>query len=208
MKATFKSRLGFGFVSLLLAAATTIAAPTFAQAAPQIYTGSGDAVVDITPIKNASILKVSFTGDSAFVVRPIDSTGKEGISLVLEIGPFEGTVFQSAVSKAVVALSVKAEGDWSIAVSPVATAPVVGTKNVSGTGSAVVQWAKASTGYKKIAFTSDGEGAFVVRPIDAKGKERFSMVLNVGPYTGSVLLPSGTKYLKITSDGNWTFNVK
>jgi hypothetical protein len=208
MKNTFKARVGFGLASLILAVATALVAPASAQAAPAIYTGSGDSVVDITPIKSASILKVSFTGDSAFIIRPIDAAGKEGISLVLEIGPFEGTVFQSAVSKAVVALSVKAEGDWTITVSPIASAPVVGTKNVSGTGSAVVKWAKPSIGYKKIAFTHDGEGAFIVRPIDAKGKERLSMILNVGAYDGSVLLPTGTQYLKITADGDWTFNVK
>jgi hypothetical protein len=103
---------------------------------------------------------------------------------------------------------VKAEGDWTIIISPIATAPVVGTKNVSGTGSAVVKWAKPSTGYKKIAFTSDGDGAFIVRPIDSKGKERISMILNVGAYNGSVLLPTGTQYLKITSNGNWNFSVK
>jgi hypothetical protein len=208
MKATIKSRVGFGLTSLVLAVATALVAPATAQAAPQTYTGSGDMVVDITPIKSASILKVSFTGDSAFIVRPIDATGKEGVSLVIDIGPFDGTVFQQAVSKAVVALSVKAEGDWTIIISPIATAPVVGTKNVSGTGSAVVKWAKPSTGYKKIAFTSDGDGAFIVRPIDSKGKERISMILNVGAYNGSVLLPTGTQYLKITSNGNWNFSVK
>ena len=208
MKATIKSRVGFGLTSLVLAVATALVAPATAQAAPQTYTGSGDMVVDITPIKSASILKVTYTGDSAFIVRPIDATGKEGISLVIDIGPFDGTVFQQAVSKAVVALSVKAEGDWTIIISPIATAPVVGTKNVSGTGSAVVKWAKPSTGYKKIAFTSDGDGAFIVRPIDSKGKERISMILNVGAYNGSVLLPTGTQYLKITSNGNWNFSVK
>jgi hypothetical protein len=208
MKATIKSRVGFGLTSVVLAVATALVAPATAQAAPQTYTGSGDAVVDITPIKSASILKVTFTGDSAFIVRPIDATGKEGVSLVIDIGPFDGTVFQQAVSKAVVALSVKAEGDWTIAISPIATAPIVGTKNVSGTGSAVVKWAKPSTGYKKIAFTSDGDGAFIVRPIDSKGKERISMILNVGAYNGSVLLPTGTQYLKITSNGNWNFTVK
>lgn len=208
MKTTIKARVGFGLTSLILVVATVLFAPASAQAAPQIYAGSGDSVVDITPIKSASILKVSFTGDSAFVVRPIDSAGKEGISLVLEIGPYEGTVFQSAVSKAVVALGVKAEGDWTIAVSPISSAPQVGTRNVSGTGSAVVKWAKPSSGYKKISFTHNGEGAFIVRPIDVKGRERISMILNVGEYDGSVLLPSGTQYLKITADGDWTFNVK
>jgi len=208
MKATIKSRVGFGLTSLVLAVATALVAPATAQAAPQTYTGSGDMVVDITPIKSASILKVTYTGDSAFIVRPIDATGKEGVSLVIDIGPFDGTVFQQAVSKAVVALSVKAEGDWTIIISPIATAPVVGTKNVSGTGSAVVKWAKPSTGYKKIAFTSDGDGAFIVRPIDSKGKERISMIINVGAYNGSVLLPTGTQYLKITSNGNWNFSVK
>ena len=208
MRATIKSRVGFGLTSLVLAVAISLVAPATAQAAPQTYTGSGDMVVDITPIKSASILKVTFTGESAFIVRPIDATGKEGVSLVIDIGPFDGTVFQQAVSKAVVALSVKAEGDWTIIISPIATAPVVGTKNVSGTGSAVVKWAKPSTGYKKIAFTSDGDGAFIVRPIDSKGKERISMILNVGAYNGSVLLPTGTQYLKITSNGNWNFSVK
>lgn len=208
MKATIKSRVGFGLTSVVLAVATALVAPATAQAASQTYTGSGDAVVDITPIKSASILKVTFSGDSAFIVRPIDATGKEGISLVIDIGPFDGTVFQQAVSKAVVALSVKAEGDWTIIVSPIASAPIVGTKNVSGTGSAVIKWAKPSTGYKKIAFTSDGDGAFIVRPIDSKGKERISMIINVGAYSGSVLLPTGTQYLKITSNGDWNFTVK
>jgi hypothetical protein len=208
MKATIKTRVGFGLAAILVAIATAIVAPSIAQANPQTYSGSADEVVDITPIKSASILKVTFTGDSAFIVRPIDSAGKEGLSLVLTVGPFDGTVFQQAVSKAVVALSVKGEGDWTITVSPIASAPEVGTKNVSGSGSAVVKWAKPSTGYKKIAFTNDGEGAFIVRPIDAKGKERISMILKVGAYNGSVLLPTGTRYLKITSDGNWNFTVK
>jgi len=208
MKATIKSRVGFGLTSLLLAVAASVVAPAAAQANSKTYSGSGDAVVDITPIKSASIIKATFAGESAFFVTPIDSTGKEGFSLVLSVGAFDGTVFQPAVTKPIVALSVKAEGDWTLVVSPVASAPQVGTKNVSGSGSAVVKWAKASSGFKKIAFTNDGEGAFMVAPIDAKGKERFSMILNVGAYNGSVLLPARTRYLKITSDGNWTFSVK
>ena len=124
MKATIKSRVGFGLTSVVLAVATALVAPATAQAAPQTYSGSGDAVVDITPIKSASILKVTFTGDSAFIVRPIDATGKEGVSLVIDIGPFDGTVFQQAVSKAVVALS---RPSGAVCACPLASAPTTST---------------------------------------------------------------------------------
>jgi hypothetical protein len=72
----------------------------------------------------------------------------------------------------------------------------------------VVKLLKASSGFKRISFTHDGEGVFSVSPIDAKGKSKFPLFLKIGTYKGTVVLPKGTKYFAIKADGNWSFTIK
>ena len=172
------------------------------------FSGSEDAVIDVSPIKNPVIIRVNFSGESVFTVTPIDSTGKKQLSLFLAIGDHKGVHYQKAYTKPIVAYEIAGTGEWNMEIAPISDARVVPTKSVAGNGDDVVKFIKPSSGFKRISFTHDGEGVFSVTPLDSKGRSRFPLMLKIGAYTGTVVLPSGTQYLDISADGNWTFSIK
>lgn len=182
--------------------------PIGANAVGQTYTGNEDSVIDITPIKAPSIIKFSYSGERVFSVTPVDSTGKEGFPIVLKIGEFQGSYFQGAPTKPIVAFTVMGTGEWSIDVLPFKSATLSSAKSGSGSGATVIKFSKASSGFKKISWTHAGERVFSVMPVDAKGKTRFPLLVKIGTYKGTVSLPAGTQYLAITADGNWTYAIK
>lgn len=172
------------------------------------YTGTEDTIVDITPISAASILTFSFTGEGVFSASPVDATGKEGFPFMLEIDDFNGTYFQAAPSKKIVAIAVKGTGEWSITIDSYKKATVVGAKSGAGVGSTVVNLGKATSGIKRITWSHTGDGVFSVSPIDAKGKSKFPLFLKIGDYTGTVMLQSGIQFFEIKASGDWKFSIK
>lgn len=176
--------------------------------ADQTYTGTEDAVIDITPIKSASILTFTYAGEGVFTASAVDTAGKEDLSYMLKFGSFEGSYFQKAPSKAIVAMSIKGEGEWTMKVSPLKSAPVMSAKSGTGSGNTVISIGKASTGLKRITWSHDGEGAFIVTPINAKGVASFPLFLKFGAYNGTVLLKPGAQYFEVKADGNWTYSIK
>jgi hypothetical protein len=179
-----------------------------ASANPQTLSGNADDIVDISPIKTPSILKFTFDGEGVFSVSPVDATGKEGLPYQLDIDSFSGTYFQRSPSKPIVALAVKGTGDWTISISPLKSADKFSPKSGSGNSDNVINLGKPTSGIKRISWTHNGEGVFSVSPIDAKGKSRFPLFLKIGNYKGTVSLPSGTQYLEIKADGDWTYSIK
>ena len=186
---------------------TSLFASQPAQAAAT-YNGTEDAIVDITPMSAASILTFSYTGEGVFSAAPVDATGNEGLPYMLEIGDFNGTYFQSASSKKIVALAVKGTGEWSVTIDSYKKATVVGAKSGSGAGSSVVSIGKATKGIKRITWSHTGEGVFSVSPIDAKGRSKLPLFLKIGDYTGTVMLQSGIQYFDIKASGDWKFTIK
>ena len=178
------------------------------SANPQTLSGSVDDIIDISPMKAPSILKFTFDGEGVFSVSPVDSTGKEGLPYQLDIDSFSGTYFQGTPSKPIVALAVKGTGDWTISISPLKSAEKFSPKSGSGNSDNVINLGKPTSGIKRISWTHNGEGVFSVSPIDAKGKSRFPLFLKIGNYKGTVSLPSGTQYLEIKADGDWTYSIK
>jgi hypothetical protein len=192
---------------LAIVAAMTTVVVASANAA-ETFTGTEDNVIDITPIKAASILTFSYEGDGVFTASPVDSAGTEGLSYSLEIGSFTGSYFQKAPSKPITALSITGEGQWSVKISPLKSAPVLGAKTGSGNGSSVISIGKATTASKRITWKHDGEGVFVVTPISAKGVASFPLFLKIGAYNGTVMMKSGVQYFEVKADGNWSYTIK
>lgn len=190
----------------IVAAMSTVIASS--ANAVETYTGTEDNVIDITPIKAASILTFTYEGESVFTASPIDSAGTEGLSYSLEIGSFSGTYFQKAPSKPITALSIKGEGQWSVKISPLKSAPVLSAKSGSGNGSSVISIGKATTASKRITWKHDGEGVFVVTPISTKGVASFPLFLKIGAYNGTVMMKSGVQYFEIKAGGNWSYSIK
>lgn len=202
-----KIKLNFAILALVIA---FIAGGTFpvSAIASQTFSGTEDNIIDITPIKSSSIITFSYTGDGLFSATPMESSGKEGLPYQLKIGDFVGTYFQEAPSKPIVALAIKGSGQWDIVISPLKSAQKSGAKSGMGSGTTVINLGKASTKISRVTWSHEGEGAFIVTPIDAKGKSKFPLFIKIGDYNGTVSLPKGTQYFEIKADGEWKYSIK
>lgn len=81
---------------------------------PKSYSGSGADVVKFsTASKGLKKLTVTHDGESNFFVRPISSKGKQGFSLVNEIGEYKGTTL---LPNDTLYLAIIGDGNWTISV--------------------------------------------------------------------------------------------
>lgn len=174
----------------------------------QTFSGSDDNVVTIKGFKEAAIITAEYEGEDNFIVRPIDTNGEQSFSWFNEIDSWSGTVYQAPSTKTWAAFSVETVGTWKITISPISSAPQVNFKKFSGSGSQVVKFKSPSKGLKRATITHSGDSNFVVLPIENSGKRRFSMVNEIGAYSGTTLLPNGTRYLAIVADGDWKVSIK
>ena len=81
---------------------------------PKSYSGSGADVIKFNKAsKGLKKLTVTHDGESNFFVRPISSKGKQGFSLVNEIGEYNGTTL---LPNDTLYLAVIGDGNWTISV--------------------------------------------------------------------------------------------
>ena len=205
-------------VGLLLSVAAPTAAPAVSpmRGAPQVISGTGDSVPALAPIDEPVIITLTHDGTSNFIVKPIGKDGDEGMYWLNEIGPFNGTVFQEMddifapynKKNPIVAATVQADGNWTITINKLSSAPAKGAKSGNGAGDQVFKFAKATKGFKRITLSHEGTSNFIVYPIDSKGKTGFYLTNEIGAYSGTVRLPSGTKYIWVRADGPWSYTIK
>ena len=174
----------------------------------QTFTGTDDNVITIKSFKEAAIITAEYEGEDNFVVRPLDANGEQGSSWFNEIDSWSGTVYQAPSTKAWAGFTVETVGTWKITISPISSAPQVNSKKFSGSGVQVVKFSAVSKGLKRATITHSGESNFVVLPIENSGKRKFSMVNEIGNYSGTTLLPQGTRYMAIVADGDWNVSIK
>lgn len=74
---------------------------------------------------------------------------------------------------------------------------------LSGEGDDVIDVGHLS-GYATAELDHHGERNFIVRPYDAEGNPRQSLVNEVGRYNGTVMWDKQAHTLQITADGRWT----
>ena len=112
-------------------------------------------------------------------MSPITAGGREGASLVNEIGAFGGTV---VLPKGTRYLAITADGTWTTRIAKLASAPTVPTAGYLGEGKAVVKLPKAAKRGTRVTLTHDGESNFIVRPLKTSGKAGMSVVNEIGTY--------------------------
>jgi hypothetical protein len=198
----------FGGIGLSIVLILSFVAVPGSSAAPQTFSGNTDDIIDIVAINSPSLITITYDGDGVFSASPVDASGKEGLPYQLDIGSFTGTYFQAKPSKPVVALAIKGVGDWTITIDALKSATKVSSKAGSGSFDNVIDFGKPTKGVKRITLKHVGEGVFSVTPIDSKGKSRFPLLLKIGDYKGTISLPSGTQYLEIKADGEWTYSIR
>ena len=193
---------------LMLIASTLNVSSASAAMKAQTFSGSDDSVITIKSFKEAAIITAEYEGEDNFIVKPLDSNGDSGVSWVNEIDTWSGTVYQAPSTRAWAAFSVETVGTWKITIAPISSAPSVSSKKFSGEGFKVVKFSSSSKGLKRATIQHSGESNFVVLPIDSTGKRGISMVNEIGAYSGTTLLPRGTRYLAIQADGAWSVSIK
>lgn len=187
-----------------------------AKGAPQSTSGTGDGVPGLKAIDEPVIITLTHDGSSNFIVQPVGRDGEDGLTWVNEIGPYSGTTFQSMggfiatfdKKNPIVAADVMADGNWSIQIRKLKAAPKKSLKRGSGSGDAVIRFPKPTKGLTRMTLTHNGDSNFIVQPIDSSGDDGISMVNEIGSYKGTVRVPSGTKYLWVIADGDWSYTTK
>jgi len=206
-----------GLAGLLFGTSTPAAsALSLMRGAPQVISGTGDSVPTVQPIDEPVIITLTHDGASNFIVKPIGKDGEVGFSWVNEIGPFSGTVYQETAdifapynkNNPIIAVEILADGNWTLDIKKLSAAPKQPIGKGSGSGMAVIQFPKGSSGLMRMTLTHDGDSNFIVRPITKSGDAGFSLVNEIGPYTGTVRVPPGTKYLWVDANGAWSYATK
>lgn len=81
---------------------------------PKSYSGSGADVIKFSKAsKGLKKLTVTHDGESNFFVRPINSKGRQGFSLVNEIGEYNGTTL---LPNDTLYLAIIGDGNWTISI--------------------------------------------------------------------------------------------
>ncbi|SFR83534.1 TM2 domain-containing protein [Agromyces sp. CF514] len=174
---------------------------TFGTFAPAQQSGTGDSIITLPG--TAGIVTATHNGSANFALSVLDATNTStGELLVNTIGAYSGTTvygFNSFSEPAT--LQVMADGDWTITISPVSTAPLLAP---SGTGDAVFLY---DGGAAALTATHSGSANFVI--LEESG-EAFSMGLlvnEIGAYSGTVPLSAGPSAISVQADGAWTLAV-
>lgn len=171
--------------------------PTFTT---KKFHGSSDDIISLPKGAKAGVLIGKYTGDSNFIVEPLDSsnepTGDFGFN---EIGDFKGTTaygLQALGGKAV-RLKVQAQGKWSLTVEEI---DKVKTLPKSGKGDGVFKYNGTS---KTVRLTHDGKANFLVTEYGDAPISNLQ-VNEIGPYSGKSLVDAGPAVVTVTADGKWT----
>lgn len=180
--------------------------PAPAQFEAQEFSGTGDDVLDVSiPDDQPAIAIFTHQGSQNFIVQGHGEDSDFPDGLVNAIGNYEGTrPINFGRTDPVRELEIQADGPWTIRVAPLTEAPEADNGQGDGVGDAVVRVQGGGRG----AFTHDGDMNFIVEAYERFGQfEGMPIVNEIGPYEGTVRVPSDTQLLVIQADGNWTFQI-
>ncbi|MFC0037110.1 hypothetical protein [Actinomadura rayongensis] len=148
------------------------------------------------------IATVAHSGGSNFIVTSLDRDGTEGDTLVNAIGAYRGSVlFNIDEGTFTEALTVKADGPWTIRLKPIGAAERWTGAVAHGRGDQVLRLLMPTTGLTTATITHQGSDNFIVNAYS--GTEQQNLINEIGRYDGQALLPDGTALITISADGRW-----
>jgi hypothetical protein len=166
-----------------------------------VYRGRGDKVVrlSLSP-EYRHTATFSHRGGSNFIVWALDAAGDQSELVVNGVGRYAG-VRPLDFRESPAALSVEADGAWTVTVRAFAKTPLWRGES-AGTGPTVLRLDPASAGPRTLAVTHNGQENFVVI---VHGEAWEDLRINhIGRYAGEVSLPPGASAISIQADGAWT----
>jgi hypothetical protein len=140
-------------------------------------------------------------GSSNFQITGMDANNQQTVDdLVNAIGNYSGTTAYGLVNlgTAPVKLEVVADGNWTIKIAPISSAPVF-PSDASGHGDQVFRY---NGGASDFAITEQGTANFIVNQY---GGDPSTGVNEIGNYSGTVPFVAGPTVLVVAADDTWTF---
>ena len=200
---------------------TTTAAPTTTTTAAPVnlypdtpsssswisFYGSGDTVVDVSSIGDElKIGHFEHSGSSNFIVVGYDSNFDRISSYVNEIGQYSGDIPINFDGDIVKTIEVTANGSWEIIIKPIASAMNFDSNFISGTGDTVIEAYELKNSRDSLTLTHSGSSNFIVTQFECNGDRNYSLVNEIGSYSGQQITDRGTCFIRIYADGNWTIS--
>ena len=172
---------------------------TFIPPEPITYTGSGDDYFDISPFDSLYYFQITGNSDARhFSVTGYDSSGDYTELFVNTTDYYTGSVLDSEQNTRT--LEVKAEGDWTITIVSLYTAPVVKAgETYSGIDDAVLLIPLGSS--SAVINGNSWSRHFAVKTYG----DGFDLLVNtVDPYSGTVRVDSDATVMTVTAEGGWS----
>ncbi|MEX1126458.1 MAG: hypothetical protein WEE53_12415, partial [Acidimicrobiia bacterium] len=174
---------------------------------PFTVAGTGNSVIDFQiPGDVPAVIDLTHNGTSNFIVWSLDGGFANIDLLVNEIGSYQGRRMVHggwfSQPELVRHLEIDADGAWSITARPISAARSM-TSSLTGSGDDILRYqGSAST----LTSTHDGTSNFIIWGYESDGSITGLIVNEIGPYSGTDLIDSGTAILEIAADGNWTLH--
>lgn len=175
---------------------------------PKVFEGTGDDVVELStiwtePWGNSAFLHI--VGPNIrdnFIVYSYDMEGVEDELLVNTIGSYNG--FQ-VLWKPISRLSIESGGSWKVEVFPIAP-KYAHVLEVPGTYEGHDDDVIVLSGNPDLAkFKAPSNDNFIVY---SSTETRETLLVNeIGPYSGTKVLPLGTFILEVMASGDWSVEV-
>jgi hypothetical protein len=161
--------------------------------------GDGPAIVDFTHSGSSNFSVVSLDAGLAHIDLLVNEIGQYMGRRGLNVGNFSFTA-----ADIVRHLDIDADGAWSVTVRPVSEArSLTSALNGSGDDFVVFRGPTPTT----LTSTHSGSSNFAIWALEPSGALGDLLVNEIGPYSGTDVVPRGTKFLDLTADGSWTLAV-
>lgn len=166
--------------------------------------GSGDGIVKLPAEAAYGVVTATHKGSSNFSLTVLDEDNQStGDLLVNEIGNYKGTTAYGFISlgNPGVKIQVTADGDWTIKVAEISSAPVLSLP-AKGSGDAVFLYDGGAADWS-IQHKGDSNFALVQYSSDLMPN---LAVNEIGNYKGVVPMSAGPSVIVITADGSWSLS--
>ena len=127
-------------------------------------------------------------------------------SYVNEIGQYSGDIPINFDRDIVKTIEVTANGSWEIIIKPIASAMNFDSNFISGTGDTVIEAYELKNSRDSLTLTHSGSSNFIVTQFECNGDRNYSLVNEIGSYSGQQITDRGTCFIRIYADGNWTIS--
>lgn len=167
--------------------------------------GTGDSVVDVAKWDGPALLHARYSGDSNFAVSNYDSDNHRIDLLINTTGVYDGfRPLDLLDDESTTRFEVKAAGPWHLEVLPLNKAPTFDVPAKVAQRGDIVFWLNGSPDLLKSA--SNAHANFVVYGYSKSGGGEL-LINKIGPYAGTVVLPTDTYIIAVQAEGAWTMEI-